>query len=143
MIIFDLDGTLSIIGDRLKHLEGPKKDWDSFYEACGEDELNKPIAEVFNSLADSGHKIKIVTGRRENTRFKTLTWLDRFFGLSISTFDLHMRKDGDFRHDTIVKPELVKDFIGDIEMIFEDRNSMVKKWRELGLTVLQVADGDF
>ena len=30
-----------------------------------------------------------------------------------------------------------------IQMVFEDRNSMVKKWREMGLTVAQVAEGDF
>ena len=58
-----------------------------------------------------------------------------------------MRKNGDFRHDTIVKPELVAnssllDHVG-IYFIMEDRDSMCKKWRELGYTCLQVANGDF
>lgn len=30
-----------------------------------------------------------------------------------------------------------------VAFILEDRNSMVKKWRELGFKCLQVADGDF
>ena len=141
MIIFDLDGTLSIVGDRLKYLQGPKKDWDSFYEACGEDEVNFTIAKIFRELR-YGNLVNIVTGRRESTREKTLNWLNKN-GMRIPSSYLHMRKDGDYRHDTIVKPELVKDFIGEIEMVFEDRASMVNKWRELGLTVLQVAEGDF
>ena len=31
----------------------------------------------------------------------------------------------------------------DVAFILEDRDSMVKKWRDLGLTCLQVAYGDF
>jgi hypothetical protein len=33
--------------------------------------------------------------------------------------------------------------LDEIAFVLEDRNSMVKKWRELGLTCLQVAEGDF
>jgi hypothetical protein len=61
-----------------------------------------------------------------------------------------MRKEGDFRPDDEVKPELLNDFLEKsklnkdvILMVFEDRNIMVKKWREMGLTVAQVAEGDF
>lgn len=56
----------------------------------------------------------------------------------------------DTRHDTVVKPELLeKAFKEDridkskVLCILEDRNSMVRKWRELGYTCLQVAEGDF
>lgn len=145
MIVFDLDGTLSIVGDRLKYLEGPKKNWDSFYEACGEDKVNDPIAKIYRLFSERDEEayIKIVTGRRESVREKTLEWITNNVDVFFRSRDLYMRKDGDLRHDTIVKPELVKNFIGEIEMVFEDRNSMVKKWRELGLTCLQVAEGDF
>ena len=30
-----------------------------------------------------------------------------------------------------------------IKYVIDDRNQVVKMWRELGLTVLQVADGNF
>jgi len=57
-----------------------------------------------------------------------------------------MRKNGDKRHDTKVKPELLLD-VGILPentlFILEYRNSMVKKWRELGYRCLQVQDGDF
>jgi acid phosphatase class B len=140
-IIFDLDGTLSILGDRLKYLTG-KKDWDSFYEHCDEDSVNEPVAAIYRLLKKGGYKIKIVTGRRETVVLKTYNWLINN-DLEIENENLHMRKDGDTRHDVIVKPELVADFINDISMVFEDRSSMVDKWRELGITCLQVAAGDF
>ena len=57
-----------------------------------------------------------------------------------------MRKNNDHRHDSEVKPELLKEAgikLDSIAFVLEDRNSMVKKWRELGLICLQVADGNF
>ena len=57
-----------------------------------------------------------------------------------------MRKNNDHRHDIEVKPELLKEAgikLDSIAFVLEDRNSMVKKWRELGLICLQVADGNF
>ena len=141
MIIFDLDGTLSIVGDRLKYLRCEPKDWDSFYEACGEDAVNEPVAKLYRQLWQHNH-LKIVTGRRESTRGETIDWLRRHF-MGIGDNDLHMRADGDYRHDLSVKPELVADFVGEIEMIFEDRDSMVTKWRGMGITCLQVANGNF
>lgn len=61
-------------------------------------------------------------------------------------FDLLMRKDGDHRHDTEVKPELLSNnnlTPDNVFLILEDRDSMVNKLRELGYRVLQVAEGKF
>lgn len=141
VIIFDLDGTLSIVGDRLKYLKD--NDWDSFYEACEEDEPNEPIINIFFELfMRKKYDIKIVTGRRESVKNKTLNWLHDQ-GIFIKPHNLYMRPDGDYRHDTKLKPELVKDFVDDIVMVFEDRTSMVNKWRAMGICCLQVAKGDF
>lgn len=141
MIVFDMDGTLSIVGDRIKYLQQDPKDWDAFYVACDQDEPNTPIMRLCRIL-QSHDTIKIVTGRRESVREKTLQWLEKY-GVYIPSKNLHMRKDGDYRHDTLVKPELIEPFASQVDVIFEDRHSMVKKWRELGYTCLQVADGDF
>lgn len=57
-----------------------------------------------------------------------------------------MRPDNDHRHDTEIKPMLLKRAgikMKSIDFVLEDRNSMVQKWRELGLRCLQVAEGDF
>ena len=58
-------------------------------------------------------------------------------------YTLRMRKIGDHRPDTIIKPHLIESIRDRVELILEDRNSMVAKYRELGYTCLQVAEGDF
>lgn len=145
IIVVDIDGTIAKVGDRLKYLQQEKKDWDAFYEHCDEDE---PIDEMCQLVADLfvlGRDIVFCTGRRESVREKTRNWLTQNV---ISTYDdeLLMRKDGDWRRDTEVKPELLaKAGItpDDVYFILEDRDSMVAKWRELGYRCLQVADGKF
>lgn len=141
IIIIDIDGTVSIVGNRLKHLTESPKDWDAFYNACGEDQPNKEVVDLLHSL-EGKYEFVFCTGRRESVRDKTENWLARnnLFG------EVLMRKDGDYRHDTIAKLELIEEMgikFKDIAFVLEDRNSMVKKWRSLGVKCLQVADGDF
>lgn len=145
IIIVDIDGTISKIGDRLKYLQQEKKDWDSFYEHCDEDEPIKDIIQLVEDMYDACYTIIFCTGRRESVRTKTMRWIEDnlFIG---SMWRLFMRKDGDWRHDTEVKPELLeKNNItpDDVLFILEDRDSMVQKWRELGYRCLQVNDGKF
>jgi acid phosphatase class B len=145
VVVVDIDGTIAKVGDRLKYLQQEKKDWDAFYEHCDEDE---PIDEMCQLVADLfvlGRSIVFCTGRRESVREKTKNWLTQNV---ISTFDdeLLMRKDGDWRHDTEVKPELLQKAgitPDKVYFILEDRDSMVAKWRELGYRCLQVNDGNF
>lgn len=145
IVVVDIDGTIAKVGDRLKYLQQEKKDWDAFYEHCDEDE---PIDEMCQLVADLfvlGRDIVFCTGRRESVREKTRNWLTQNV---ISTYDdeLLMRKDGDWRHDTEVKPELLHKagiMPDDVYFILEDRDSMVAKWRELGYRCLQVNDGNF
>jgi len=142
MYIFDIDGTLSVVGDRIKYLQQDKKDWDSFYDACDEDEPNINTINLCRQLGKH-ETIILCTGRRESTRQKTIDWLNKY--LLINTLgNLYMRKTDDYRHDTIIKPEMIAHIPKEsIDIIFEDRNSMVKKWRKLGYTCLQVAEGNF
>ena len=144
IIVFDLDGTLSIVGDRIKYLQQEPKDWDSFFNNCGEDKPNFPAVETFFALwaGFEEYRMKIVTGRSEEVRLITERWLNKN-NIFVFDSDIHMRKTGDRRPDTIVKPELIEEFKDEIFMIFDDRTVMVRKWRELGYTCLQVADGDY
>lgn len=63
------------------------------------------------------------------------------------TIELHMRRTGDERPDAVVKRELFERCVQpayDVVAVFDDRNSVVAMWREeLGLTVFQVAEGNF
>lgn len=147
IVIVDIDGTISKVGDRLRFLSQKPKDWDSFYNDCFEDE---PISDMINLVNILLPKYYVVfcTGRRESVREMTVNWLKSNLDIKkvVYPLQLFMRSDGDFRHDTEVKPELLKKSsiqFSDIAFVLEDRNSMVAKWRELGLTCLQVAEGDF
>jgi hypothetical protein len=146
-VIVDIDGTLSIVGDRKECLERTPKNWDEFYDRCGEDEPNVNIIKLVYSIW-LDYRVVLVTGRRESCRYATKKWLVKH-GLTRSGYSppyILMRPDNDYRHDTILKPELLKKAgigLEEIAFVLEDRNSMVKKWRELGVTCLQVAEGDF
>lgn len=144
-IVVDIDGTIAKVGDRLKYLQQEKKDWDSFYEHCDEDEPIDDMRQLVQDLDTAGYEIVYCTGRRESVRGKTTEWLIRK-GFPFSLGRLLMRKDKDWRHDTEVKPELLaKAGItpDDVWFILEDRDSVVAKLRSLGFRVLQVNDGKF
>ena len=142
-IVVDIDGTIAKIGDRLKYLQQEKKDWDSFYEHCDEDEPIEDIIRLVQKLYFSGCKIVFCTGRRESVRGKTVEWIKKHLNFNPLGYRLLMRKDNDWRHDTIVKPLILDLPANEVLLVLEDRDSMVKKWRELGYTCLQVNEGDF
>ena len=59
---------------------------------------------------------------------------------------LFMRAEGDSRRDSIVKQEIFDTDVRDrwrVVGVFDDRQQVVRMWRGLGLTVFQVAEGDF
>lgn len=140
-MVFDLDGTLCNINHRLHYIQQEKKDWDSFFEACDSDSPRMPIVRLCRSLA-MFNMVIYVTGRRESTRKKTLDWL-KLWNLPCDPNGLYMRGDGDYRPDHIIKPELVGNLLRKIDIVFEDRTAVVEAWRKLGITCLQVTDGDF
>jgi hypothetical protein len=57
-----------------------------------------------------------------------------------------MRDKGNNEKDSIVKRNMFEKYIRGkyfIEYVLDDRNQVVEMWRSMGLTCLQVADGDF
>lgn len=143
IVIVDIDGTVAKVGDRLKYLKQEPKDWDSFYEHCDEDEPIEDIIRVVKDLYFCGYNIVFCTGRRESVRNKTIEWIKKYLNFNPCGYRLLMRKDNDWRHDTEVKPQMLDFPASEVLFVLEDRNSMVKKWRDLGYTCLQVNDGDF
>lgn len=147
IVIVDIDGTIAKVGDRLKYLKQNPKDWDSFYNASFEDEPIKEIVDLVNILIPK-YYVTFCTGRRNSIRDITVKWLNDNLDISKAVYPMQifMRHDNDYRHDTIVKPELLKKAeipLDQIAFVLEDRDSMVKEWRRLGLKCLQVAEGDF
>lgn len=141
--ICDLDGTLCDTSHR-QHLVEAKK-WDAFYSAMDQDKLNDPIAAIVRNMSDAGHPVIFVSGRPAAYRRKTEIWLQLHAGF-VDSYRLHMRPDGDFRKDSIVKEEIYKRDIKpffDILFCIDDRKQVVDMWRANGLVCLQCAEGDF
>ena len=142
-IVVDIDGTIANGEHRVHHLLQEPKDWDSYFSKCDGDKPIRGIVDIVKTMGVMGFCVVYCTGRRDSEREKTKEWLNKH-DLPCST--LLMRKTGDCRHDTAIKPELLASVAitpKNTAFILEDRNSVVKKWRELGFTCLQVADGDF
>lgn len=127
-IICDLDGTLCIINGR------------SPYDAskCDNDELNNAVASIIKDRI-----VLFVSGRESKFIEQTIVFLKKH---NIEYRALHMRKSGDMRKDTEIKKEIFENEIRpfyNIDFVLEDRNQVVDMWRSLGLTCLQVAEGNF
>lgn len=152
LYIFDLDGTLALIDHRRHYLDDldDSDRWKKFYEACDGDEPNWPVIGVMQSLYESGADIWIFSGRCSSVREKTTTWLEINIYLNrliILGRPLTMRNEGDYTPDHILK----KFWLGRMSIedrnrlvaVFDDRDKVVKMWRDNGITCFQVAEGDF
>jgi predicted kinase len=133
--IVDIDGTVAHRGTR-----------NPFDESLvHQDTPNWPIIDLINYLNYSlGARLIFCSGRTAACYEETRAWLLRY--VVDEVFALHMRPVGDTRKDSIVKAELFDKYIRDdfnVKYVFDDRNQVVEMWRSLGLTVLQVADGNF
>lgn len=145
--VFDIDGTLADLSHRLKWIQGEKKNWNKFYEEVEKDEVIEPIANVFRTLSlclMNGVKVICITGRPERTRVATLQWFENKVG--VKPLELYMRKNHDYRPDVEIKKEWVEKLRETgylIQLAFEDRDRVVKMYRDLGIQCCQVADGAY
>lgn len=154
--IFDIDGTVANLSHRLHFIgatatsfvtekDSAGKDWDSFFAAAYADTPIFEVITVARALEKAGHKILYSTGRREDCRTVTLTWLHKY---RLPVGLLFMRKNEDHREDNVVKSELLDQILNiynaeEIGGIFEDRQQVVDMYRTRGFRVFQVAPGNF
>jgi hypothetical protein len=146
--IFDIDGTLADCTERRKIASAwPKFNFDVFNnpKLVAKDKENKNVAMLCRYLAHSKKsKIILVSGRREELREVTEQWLCQK-GLFLYE-KLFMRKAKDYRPDTIIKMEIYKEHIEpfyNVVLAVDDRDRLVKMWRDLNIECWQVANGDF
>ena len=135
-IICDLDGTVALFTEEMR----------SPYDAskCEDDILNEPVAHIVKTYYEKGHTILFVSGREDKYKEPTEKFLKKHF--PDMSYELFMRKTSDSRKDTIIKKEIFFDNINglyNVKFVLDDRNQVVAGWRSIGLTCLQVADGDF
>jgi len=164
-IIFDLDGTLADIDvRRVKSLNSKGKiDWDIFAapdSITNWDKPNLPVIKMAQLFKADGFKIVIFSGRNDRAFYATKDWLK----IHNVPFDLLVMRPDKFKADSwpiaignpatkamrfmpdeILKKSMLDTFvdINDVFLVVDDRDKVVKMWRDLGLNTFQVAPGDF
>ncbi len=133
-VLVDIDGTVALMGGR------------SPYDMTrvGADRPNPSVITAVRAMQAFGHHIVFCSGRSEDARKITERWLAEHVRVPYEA--LYLRETGDRRKDSIVKAEIFEREIRHryrVTGVFDDRASVVQMWRSLGLTVFQVADGDF
>lgn len=138
-VIFDLDGTLADISGR------------NPYDAsqCEYDKLVQPVYNDLILHQKAGYKIIICSGRSNEYVEQTDAWLKKN-GIAPDLFIMRDPNDTDEKGNRIPDDELKEKMFMEhiynkynVEKVFDDRQKVVDKWRDLGLTVFQVADGRF
>lgn len=133
-IICDLDGTLA------------DNKWRNPYDwsRCQDDpcvELIRQILEVYYRFMD--WRIIYLSGRDGEFQPQTEEFLRKWH---CPPGELFMRVAGDKRKDWVIKTDLFDQHVRDkynVRFVLDDRSQVVRAWRQMGLTCLQVADGEF
>lgn len=139
--IFDLDGTLCDGDHRQHHLEGERKDWKAYFSELGDD---LPVGWVIGHARDAYHSqgrtVLMVSERPDTYQHETIAWLKKH---DVPYHHLFMRSGGDRRPDTEVK-QAILDHLPKEKIIhfWDDRPSVIRMWRENGLTVTAVRGED-
>ena len=130
--IFDIDGTLAFMNGRSPY----------DYSKVLTDGVHDDVARILFDMHILWRKIILCSGRSEDCRADTEAWLSKN---SIHYDSLHMRKSWDIRKDSQVKYEILLDLIKEnyIMGVFDDRDQVVKMWREAWLRCYQVNYGNF
>lgn len=156
--VFDIDGTIADVSDRLHYVTPPNRDWNTFFDRVIDDKPIWPIIDLVNIISmhcvrdgsddpdRDQYDIVFVTGRPERCREQTVKWMAKYFGSVAFSFSIMMRADGDHRPDHVIKSEIIDQLIDqDCEIVFavDDRDSVVQMYRNRGITCLQCANGNY
>ncbi len=141
IVIFDIDGTLADISERIHHIKRKPKNWNAFNAGMAQDKAIHSMVRLCNVLYASGLNIILCSGRNEQNRPETVEWLRR---QGVNYHELLLRRDQDYRPDSVVKRELIQNLDKNrILFVVEDRSRVVEMWRSEGLVCLQCAPGEF
>lgn len=148
VVVSDLDGTICDITHRLHFVkglpEGQKKDWKGFFDAIPSDKMRLDVVQkIVQTVEENNAKLILVSARPENYRLQTELWLMNH--IEIPRYEvLIMRSAGDRRDDTEVKSDIYDKFLKKLNIIkvFDDRPRVIRAWREKGLEVEDVGNGE-
>lgn len=152
--IFDLDGTLADVSHRIQYIQAG--DWDTFHSHCEDDLPYENVIALFHAVNVQMRTV-ILTGRSEKYREHTERWLRRF---DVYPDELLMRGEFNREPDVAMKLGMLEDFffgregenpeysakddvLENVSICFDDRDQVVQGFRDYGLTVCQVREGDY
>lgn len=143
VVICDLDGTLADCTHRQHFTQSDPKDWKSFFGAMADDTVRVEILDQLLMLEEQGYKIIFVSARPENYREVTEAWLEKHLNGYELGIALIMRDSNDKRPDVEVKSDIYEKYLKNLSIlkVFDDRPSVIRMWREKGLTVEDVGNG--
>jgi phosphoglycolate phosphatase-like HAD superfamily hydrolase len=139
-VVFDLDGVLSNAAGRQHYLEWPQRDWDSFFEACGEDQVIDEVARLLD-LLDPALNVVLLTARPLRVRPQTLGWLERY---RLRWDLLVMRAMRDYSAARHYKRDVVDDLRSmgfDLQLAFEDDQRNVDMFHAAGVPCVYIHSG--
>jgi len=141
IVIFDIDGTLADVSERIHHVRKKPKNWPAFFQGMAQDKAIHSMVRLCNILYTAGIRIILCSGRSEEHRAETIKWLEQ---QGVLYHDLLLRKDNDRRTDSVVKREMLAQIDkSKILFVVEDRSRVVEMWRSEGLVCLHCAPGEF
>jgi len=143
-VICDIDGTVANCEHRLHYVNGETKDWKGFFSEMMNDSPIESTISLIEEYQDKGHKIIFVSARSEDYRKETIEWLASKIP-SIKYLTLIMRGSHDKRPDTEVKQQIFDLYFKDkydIEVIVDDRPSVIRMWKQNNLNVIDVGKGE-
>ena len=134
-IILDIDGTIALTNGR-SHFD--------YSEAVLNDTVRLDVLEMVSAFASTmGAEIICVSGREDKCREYTEDWL---LSYHVDNIELHMRKAGDDRCDTIVKEEIFWEHIEpyyNVIAAFDDRPRVIRKWKDIGIPLVVSVQKDY
>jgi hydroxymethylpyrimidine pyrophosphatase-like HAD family hydrolase len=147
-IIVDIDGTLALRNNR--------SPFD--YEKASGDTADFRVCDIIKALieSDRDYEVFFLTGREGTDECRRITseWInDHVYPkqghngfLPKDNWTLLMRPEGEYLPDEVIKKKIWEEKIKpwyDVVAVFDDRDRVVKMWRDEGLLCLQPYWGDF
>src|SRR5690348_8892588 len=138
--MFDLDGVLSDAVGRQHYIEGPRRDWQAFFNACGEDPLIEEVGQLLH-LLDRTLPIVLLTARPIRVQAQTVGWLERY---NLRWDLLIMRDYGDYGASREFKRATVAELRAhglDLRLAFEDDRRNYLMFHEEGVPCVYIHSG--
>lgn len=139
-VVFDMDGVLSDAAGRQHFLERGWRDWDAFFEACGDDPLIEETGHLLDALRPD-LRIVLLTARPIRVQPQTLGWLASH-GLRWDL--LIMRDHNDFGSSRGYKQRSALELRSrgfDLRLAFEDDVRNAEMFRAEGVPCIYIHSG--